>query len=108
MSETKNKTPEVEETTEQKPKKDAEKKPMTAIEKKFARVFPGEKMHKVRLPRYLGGDKKSIYVGVNGHSFQIPTGQAIEVPTPIFEQLNKLENQLEVLEGIRDTIHNEG
>lgn len=107
MSETKNMTPEVEETTEQKPRK-AAAKPMTAIEKKFARVFPGEKMHKVRLPRYLGGDKKSIYVGVNGHSFQIPTGQAIEVPTPIFEQLNKLENQLEVLEGIRDNIPNEG
>lgn len=107
MSETKNMTPEVEETTEQKPRK-AAAKPMTAIEKKFARVFPGEKMHKVRLPRYLGGDKKSIYVGVNGHSFQIPTGQAIEVPTPIFEQLNKLENQMEVLEGIRDNIPNEG
>lgn len=107
MSETKNMTPEVEETTEQKPRK-AAAKPMTAIEKKFARVFPGEKMHKVRLPRYLGGDKKSIYVGVNGHSFQIPTGQAIEVPHSIFEQLNKLENQLEVLEGIRDNIPNEG
>lgn len=107
MSETKNVTPEVEETTEQKPKKAAEKKPMTAIEKKFARVFPGEKMHKVRLPRYLGGDRKSIYVGVNGHSFQIPTGQALEVPTPIFDQLNKLETQLEILEGIRDNIPNE-
>ena len=107
MPENKNMTPEVEETTEQKPRK-AAAKPMTAIEKKFARVFPGEKMHKVRLPRYLGGDKKSIYVGVNGHTFQIPTGRAIEVPTSIFEQLNKLENQLEVLEGIRDIIHNEG
>lgn len=85
----------------------AEKQPMTAIEKKFARVFPGEKMHKIKLPRYLGGDKKSIYVGVNGHTFQVPTGQALEVPTPIYDLLEKMQVQMEVLEGIRDNIPNE-
>ena len=85
----------------------AEKQPLTAIEKKFARVFPGEKMHKIKLPRYLGGDKKSIYVGVNGHTFQVPTGQTLEVPTPIFDLLEKMQVQMEVLEGIRDNIPNE-
>lgn len=92
---------------EEKPKKAAEKKQLTAIEKKFARVFPGEKLHKIKLPRYLGGDKKSIYVGVNGHTFQVPTGQQLEVPFPIYDRLEKMQVQMEILDGIRDNIPNE-
>lgn len=84
-----------------------QQKPMTEIEKKFAKAFPGAKMHKIRLDRHLGGDKKSVYVGVNGHGFQVPTGKELEVPFPIYDRLKKMEIQMDVLENIREEIPND-
>jgi hypothetical protein len=84
------------------------KAPMTDIERKFARAFPKAKLVQIKLDRHLGGDKKSVYVGVNGHPFQVPTGKPMNVPEPLYEVLVRLEMQMEVIEGIRESIPNEG
>ena len=84
------------------------KAPMTDVERKFARAFPKAKMVKIKLPRHLGGDKKSVYVGVNGHTFQIPTGKEYTVPQPIYERLKMMEVQMDLVEDIRDNIPKEG
>lgn len=80
--------------------------PMTDIERKFARAFPKEALVQIKLPRHLGGDKKSVFVGVNGHSFQVPTGKPVKVPVPIHEVLQRMEMQYDVIEEIRDEIPN--
>lgn len=80
------------------------KAPMSDVERKFARAFPKAKMVQIKLPRHLGGDKKSVYVGVNGHTFQIPTGKAYSVPEPIYKRLQMMEVQMDVIEDIRDGI----
>ena len=81
---------------------------MTDIERKFARAFPKAKLVQIKLPRHLGGDKKSVFVGVNGHTFQVPTGKPVNVPEPLYEVLERMEMQMEVIEGIREGIPNEG
>lgn len=84
------------------------KSPMSDIERKFARAFPKAKLVQIKLPRHLGGDKKSVFVGVNGHTFQVPTGKPVNVPEPLYEVLQRMEMQMEVIEGIRESIPNEG
>lgn len=84
------------------------KVPMTDIERKFARAFPNAQLVQIKLDRHLGGDKKSVYVGVNGHPFQVPTGKPMNVPEPLYEVLVRMEMQMEVIEGIRESIPNEG
>lgn len=83
-------------------------KTLDAVTAKMKRAFPKAKMVKIKLPRHLGGDKKSVYVGVNGHTFQVPCGKEYEVSEPIYKQLKKMEAQMEVIEDIRDGIPKEG
>ena len=67
-----------------------------------------QELVKIKLDRHLGGDRKSVFVGVNGHIFQVPTGKVVEVSAPIAERLEMMKVQMEVLDDIRDGIPNEG
>lgn len=72
-----------------------------------ARSSAWDVMKPIRLDKSLGGDRKSIYVCVNGKSYQIPTGKPWEVPLPIFEVLERMQIQMDVLDGVRDDIKKE-
>ena len=62
---------------------------------------------KIRLDKSLGGDKKSVYVAVNGRAYNVPTGKEWEVPQPIYEQLKRMEVQMDMLDDVRDDIAKE-
>ena len=87
-------------TTEVETKTDAVKKP--AKEQN-----PWAVKKKIRLDKSLGGDKKSVYVAVNGRAYNVPTGKEWEVPQPIYEQLKRMEVQMDMLDDVRDDIAKE-
>ena len=62
---------------------------------------------KIRLDKSLGGDKKSVYVAVTGRAYNVPTGKEWEVPQPIYEQLKRMEVQMDMLDDVRDDIAKE-
>lgn len=64
-------------------------------------------MKKIRLDKSMGGDKKCVFVGVNGRKYQVPTGKEWEVPLPIYEVLKRMEVQMDVLDGVREKIAKE-
>ena len=87
-------------TTEVETKPEAAKKP--AKEQN-----PWAVKKKIRLDKSLGGDKKSVYVAVNGRAYNVPTGKEWEVPLPIYEQLKRMEIQMDQLDDVRDDIAKE-
>ena len=87
-------------TTEVETKTDAVKKPA-----KEQNLWAVKK--KIRLDKRLGGDKKSVYVAVNGRAYTVPTGKEWEVPQPIYEQLKRMEVQMDMLDDVRDDIAKE-
>lgn len=87
-------------TTEVETKTDAVKKPA-----KEQNLWAVKK--KIRLDKSLGGDKKSVYVAANGRAYNVPTGKEWEVPQPIYEQLKRMEVQMDMLDDVRDDIAKE-
>ena len=87
-------------TTEVETKTDSAKKP--AKEQN-----PWSVKKKIRLDKSLGGDKKSVYVAVNGRAYNVPTGKEWEVPLPIYEQLKRMEVQMDLLDDVRSDIAKE-
>ena len=61
----------------------------------------------IRLPRKSAGEQNFEYAGVNGKVFQIPCGKEVEVPLPIYEQLKRMEVQMDMLDDVRDDIAKE-
>jgi hypothetical protein len=94
MADTEVMTNEVETKTEA-AKKPAKEQNLWAVKKK------------IRLDKSLGGDKKSVYVAVNGRAYNVPTGKEWEVPQPIYEQLKRMEVQMDMLDDVRDDIAKE-
>ena len=59
-------------------------------------------METITLPRAGGTEQQSVFVCVNGRTFQVPRGKAVEVPEPVYEVLENARRQLEAarkLEG---------
>ena len=46
-----------------------------------------EEMKKIILPRATAGEDKSVYVGVNGKTWQVPKGKPVDVPECVYERL---------------------
>lgn len=44
-------------------------------------------MKTITLPRAGGTEQQSEFVCVNGRTFQVPRGKAVEVPEPVYEVL---------------------
>ena len=42
-------------------------------------------MKTITLPRAGGTEQQSVFVCVNGRTFQVPRGKAVEVPEPVYE-----------------------
>lgn len=48
-------------------------------------------MKKVYLPKAVKGEEDFVYVSVNERSFQVPKGQEVEVPLPVYARLQIME-----------------
>ena len=51
-------------------------------------------MKTITLPRACGTEQQSVFVCVNGRTFQVPRGKAVEVPEPVYEVLENARRQL--------------
>lgn len=60
-------------------------------EKKVLPTDPFSEKETVFLPRASAGESKFQYVSVNGRSYLVPKGEAVEVPKPIAEVLRNAQ-----------------
>ena len=61
-------------------------------------------MKTITLPRAGGTEQQSVFVCVNGRTFQVPRGKAVEVPEPVYEVLENARRQLEAARKIEDEL----
>ena len=61
-------------------------------------------MKTIYLPRGQGNEEQSRFVAVNGRTFQVPRGKAVEVPEPVYEVLENARRQLEAAQRIEDAM----
>ena len=59
-------------------------------------------MKSITLPRAGGTQQQSEFVCVNGRTFQVPRGKAVEVPLPVYEVLENARRQLELAQKLED------
>ena len=84
------------ETGESRSPEKTEQKRRIAMENAFA------VMKTITLPRAGGTEQQSEFVCVNGRTFQVPRGKAVEVPAPVYEVLENARRQLEAARKIED------
>lgn len=61
-------------------------------------------MKTITLPRAGGTEQQSVFVCVNGRTFQVPRGKAVEVPEPVYEVLENARRQLEAARKLEDEL----
>ena len=61
-------------------------------------------MKTIYLPRGQGNEEQSRFVAVNGRTFQVPRGKAVEVPESVYEVLENARRQLEAAQRIEDAM----
>ena len=61
-------------------------------------------MKTITLPRAGGTEQQSEFVCVNGRTFQVPRGKAVEVPAPVYEVLENARRQLEAARKLEDEL----
>ena len=86
------------ETGESRAPEKTEQKRRIAMENAFA------VMKTITLPRAGGTEQQSEFVCVNGRTFQVPRGKAVEVPAPVYEVLENARRQLEAARKIEDEL----
>ena len=86
------------ETGESRSPEKTEQKRRIAMENAFA------VMKTITLPRAGGTEQQSELVCVNGRTFQVPRGKAVEVPAPVYEVLENARRQLEAARKIEDEL----
>ena len=65
---------------------------------------PWTDMREITLPRAGSNEQQFWFVGVNGRTFQVPRGKAVEVPKPVYEVLENARRQLEAAQRIEDAM----
>ena len=86
------------ETGESRSPEKTEQKRRIAMENAFMN------MKTITLPRAGGTEQQSVFVCVNGRTFQVPRGKAVEVPEPVYEVLENARQQLEAARKIEDEL----
>ena len=86
------------ETGESRSPEKTEQKRRIAMENAFA------VMKTITLPRAGGTEQQSEFVCVNGRTFQVPRGKAVEVPAPVYEVLENARRQLEAARKLEDEL----
>lgn len=77
---------------------------MAETKTKTVKQDPWTEKKSIRLDKSIG---KSVYVAVNGRAYNVPTGKEYEVPVPIYEKLVEMQEQMDVLDDVRDDIAKE-
>ncbi len=52
-------------------------------------------MREITLPKAGGTEQQSVFVCINGRTFQVPRGKRVEVPLPVYEVLENASRQME-------------
>ena len=86
------------ETGESRSPEKTEQKRRIAMDNAFAVIKT------ITLPRAGGTEQQSEFVCVNGRTFQVPRGKAVEVPAPVYEVLENARRQLEAARKIEDEL----
>ena len=68
---------------------------MTAKTESYA--DPMREMVPVHLPK-IPGEHTTVFVGINGRSWQIPRGKTVEVPKPVADMLKERDRRQEEAE----------
>lgn len=70
-------------------------------------TYGWDDMREIRLPRAPKGEPNFVFVGVNGVNKQVPRGQTVTVPYPIYERLEIMLAAEEAQYDYREEIPNE-
>ena len=65
-------------------------------------------MKKIFLPKAAKGEEAFVYVSVNERSFQVPKGQEVEVPLPVYQRLMIMEKAEKQAEDFISLLTREG
>jgi len=50
-----------------------------------------KQMKKIFLPKAVKGEEDYVYVSVNDRTFQVPKGQEVEVPLPVYARIQIMQ-----------------
>lgn len=71
-------------------------------------LYSWEDIREIRLPRAAKGEPNYVFVGVNGVNKQVPRGQLVKLPYPLYERLQIMLDALDMQYDYRGEIPNEG
>lgn len=66
-----------------------------------------EEIREVFLPYAMGDDEQWVLVAVNGRKYQVPRGQPVKVPLPLYERLMIMQEQQAQVTRYRDSLPKE-
>lgn len=80
----------------------------TQVEEKAVELYGWNDIREIRLPRAPKGEPNYVFVGVNGVNKQVPRGQLVKLPYPLYERLQIMLDAQEKQLDYREEIPNEG
>lgn len=83
-------------------------KSITQAEEKAVELYGWDDIREIRLPRAAKGEPNFVFVGVNGVNKQVPRGQLVKLPYPLYERLQIMLDAMDKQYEYRDEIPNEG
>ena len=70
-------------------------------------LYSWEDIREIRLPRAAKGEPNYVFVGVNGVNKQVPRGQLVKLPYPLYERLQIMLDAMDMQYDYRGEIPNE-
>lgn len=83
------------------------KETKTTATKPEIELYGWDDMREIKLPRAPKGEPNYVFVGVNGVNKQVPRGQTVTVPYPIYERLQIMLEAEDSMYDYREEIPNE-
>lgn len=71
---------------------------------KAVEQYGWDDMREIRLPRAPKGEPNYVFVGVNGVNKQVPRGQTVTMPYPLYERLMLMQEAQDKQYEYRDEI----
>lgn len=66
-----------------------------------------EEIREVFMPYAMGDDEQWVLVAVNGRKYQVPRGQPVKVPLPLYERIMIMKEQQAQVTRYRDSLPKE-
>lgn len=80
---------------------------MAKTDEKTFEPYSWDDLREIRLPRAAKGEPNYVFVGVNGVNKQVPRGQVVKLPYPLYERLQIMLDAADKQYEYRDEIPNE-